>query len=200
MRVKVLTMWTILCAALALSAAAAPKAGPGDAPGRHVRNLAKASLEKATAGVPIWNNHARVSAGAAGRPVIVPPSPILPGQFAVGRFRGEEVSWAGYDTMVLEVRSQEEGRVVILLSEYDDGKREDFTLLVESLPAGEFTLRFILQKVPDGDLNLSSLGGDGTWNPDDETGVNMILANYPKGFVIEGLRLEMSEISEGATN
>jgi hypothetical protein len=194
-----MTVWSIAFTLLAVSAAAVPGERGTDAPGRQVRDLARASLPGASGGIPVWNDHARVTRGPENRPEIVPPFPIMPGRFAVGRFRGEELSWAGYDTLVLEVRSKVEGRLMILFSEYDGEQREDFTFLVESLPAGESTLRVTLKAEPEGDLTLSSQGGDGVWNPDEDTGVNMILGNYPKGFVIEGLQLEMSEISEGAT-
>jgi hypothetical protein len=149
--------------------------------------------------VPVWNDHARVRPGPANTEEIIPPSPIFPGRFAVARFRGENLSWVGYDTLVLDVRSAGEDRLVIVLSEYDDGMREDYTILMESVPPGKRSLRFRLAPVPDGDLSPSPLTRDGEWNPDDVDGVNVVFSSYPEGFVIEGMRLEMSEISEGAT-
>lgn len=126
----------------------------------------------------------------------MPPSTIIPGRFAAARFTGDQLSWAGFDTLVLDVVCQGTGQVAIVLAEHDDGKRENFAVRLESLDPGRHQLRFRLAPVPQGDLTPSGLTRDGLWNPDTETGVHMILADYPRGFVIESMRLEQSVPAE----
>ena len=127
---------------------------------------------------------------------IVPPSEIIPGQFASARFVGDSADWDGFDTLAMDVVCQAKGQMVIVLAEQDDGKRENYSLILRTLRPGRQQIRFRLAQAPEGDLKPSGLTRDGLWNPDAETGVHMILADYPRGFAIEGMRLERSVPTE----
>jgi hypothetical protein len=157
-----------------------------------VRDLVAISIPTLSSQVPVWNMHTRVQMKPEGGARIVPPSPIIPGNFAGARFTGEEADWEGFDTLILDVVSEEAGQFVIVLAEYDNGKRENYSIAVERLRPGRQVLRWRLSLRPGGDLRPSGLTRDGAWNPDAEKGVHMILADYPRGFAIEGMRLEQS--------
>jgi len=185
-----IAMLTVLACCVAPSGAAPGKGFPAPVASC---DLAAASVRAASAGAPAWNSQTHVVNRPGIGAEIVPPATIVPGRFAAARFRGGAMSWVGFDTLVLDVRSQGEGELVIVLSEFDEGVHEDYTLRLESIPSGSSALRFRLAPTPEGDLKPSPLTRDGEWNPDDLDGVNLILADYPQGFAILGMRLEMSQ-------
>lgn len=165
-------------------------------------DLTLASVKAQQEQKPIWNGYTvvRNAVGKSGATAaeIEPPYPILVGKFAVARFQGADASWDGYDTLIIQARCKGEGVVQFTLGERDDEGEEAYFVETKNLAPGRHTLRLRLVAAPAGDLAPTAKVGDGAWNPDDEHGVELILAGYPEGFVIESLRLEKSaSVDEG---
>lgn len=166
------------------------------ASGKRQRDLAAAAVEASTSARPIWNQYAKVQRRGDGGARIVPPASIVAQRFAQADFAGD-ASWVGFDTLVLRVRCDDVGQLDIMLYEHDGDQREAYNLRIEELAAGEHTLRFTLREKPHGDLRAAIAAGDGRWNPDDQRGVQLLLADYPRGFVVEAMTLEAAGDNKG---
>lgn len=155
-------------------------------------DIARASLAPAgilKAATSVWHHAVWAEALDKEGVRIVPPEVIIPGQFLRADFVGESMSWAGYDTLILDFSCTGKGQLALGFSEFDGDNRENYSLLVGEVEPGNHRMTFHLATAPSGDL-AATLVRDGVWNPDAERGVQVVFVDYPAGFEIHAMLLD----------